>query len=118
MDFLSTLGSHLMADQATQSIILGFVVNLLTNQWKKVSVKVDEDGNKKYKVPVQLMVIVLSGLASLGDMYVNSKLGTYDPQTLVNFLTVILPTYLSAMGIHLLKTDIKKAKEEPKTETK
>lgn len=102
MDFISILN-----DPAVRSAVLGLVVKLAVDFLKHFFSEIDANGNKQYKVQVQLLVAVCSLVASFGGLYLSGQLHTADPQVLVNFFTVVLPTYISALGIHHFASDVK-----------
>lgn len=112
MDIVSAFASQLASNPQIQAIVLGMLVKIGVDRLKKLFVSLDADGTKEYKVPVQLLVVVCSGLATIGDLYVDGKLSTYDPSLLMNFLTVTLPIYLNAMGIHLFSKNAKQQLEK------
>jgi hypothetical protein len=109
MDLLGSLLQGILNDPKMQAVAFGLVVKIVVDYLKKEFVVLDAQGEKAYKVPVQAIVAICSMLASLGDLYLHSQLQTFDMQTLITFVTVTLPVYLSAMGFHLIHTDVKKS---------
>lgn len=106
MDLITPLLHQLMTNPAIQAMVMGAVVKYATDFLKAEFVTLDAAGVKVYTVPVQAIVAACSFLAGLGNMYLTSQLHTFDPSVIVNFITVTLPIYLSAMGVHLLHSHI------------
>jgi hypothetical protein len=106
MDFGSILSPFVQNPQI-QTAAIGVAISVGINQFKNLAKTVDGTSEKKYKVPVQLMITVCTGLAAIGDLYLKSQLNTYDPHLIVNFLTIALPAYLAAMGSHKVGTMLK-----------
>jgi hypothetical protein len=119
MAIVSGLSAGLLAillNPQVRPVLMGFGVKAATDQLKKLFKKVDENGVLQgYKVPLQLVVIVSSGVASLAELALTGQLSTYNVDALVNFITVALPVYLNAMGIHfgakIAANELKKNKE-------
>lgn len=114
MDAVSSAIVQILSDPKVQAVIMGFVVKIAVDWLKKEFVVLDEQGTKQYKVPVQILVAVCSMAATLGQLYLTGGLHTFDPQQLVTLITVTLPVYLSAMGVHLVHQDIKAKLGKPK----
>lgn len=91
---------HLFANPAITAAFMGMVVKIAVDMLRKLFTSLDGNADTPYKVVVQLLVLVCSSLAAAGDLYLKHQLATLDPQVLVNFLVVVLPTYLAAMGFH------------------
>lgn len=93
--------SILMANPAMQAAILGTGVKLVVDQLKGLFKQVDANGLPDgYKMPVQLMVMICSGLATLGDLALKGQLSGFDTNLLVNFVTVSVPAFIAAWSIH------------------
>lgn len=111
MDFLSSLVTNVltpfMQNPLVQNAVVGVgsgvLVKFAVDQLKQFFKKVDEQGVPEgYKMPVQLLVMVCSALAALGDLALKQQLSTYDPNILVNFVTVALPAFIGAWGTQKL----------------
>lgn len=90
-----------IANPAVQSMALGLLVKWSTDRLKGFLKKVDENGVPDgYKVPLQLVVMVCTAVATMADLALKGQLQTFPIDTAVSFVTVALPTYLNAMGIH------------------
>ena len=97
---LMTVVNPILGNPALQAAALGLAVKWVTDQVKKLLVQVDANGVPDgYKVPVQLLVTIFSFLAAVGTLALQGKLATLDLVAVGNFLTVALPTAISAMGI-------------------
>ena len=97
MDIVATL----MSNPAVQAALLGTGVKVVVDQLKRLFKKVDENGVPEgYKMPVQLMVLVCSGLAAMGDLALKGQLSTYDPNLVANFLTTVVPVFAGAIATH------------------
>lgn len=107
MDIFALLLEKLTSNPEVIAMVMGVLVKFAVDWLKKKFVTLDADGTKKYKIPVQALVAVCSMVATLGDLYLRSQLATFDPSQLINLITVTLPIYLSAMGIHLVDKNIK-----------
>lgn len=116
MDITGMLMGEITSNPAIQAAVLGLAVKVGVDKLKGLFVTLDADGTKQYKVQVQALVAVCTLIATLGDMYVNGKLGTADPHMVTDFFTVSLPVYLSAMGFHLFGKDVKKEIAKVKTQ--
>lgn len=92
----------LLNEPAIKAAVLGLVVKFSADQLKKLFKKVDEEGLPAgYKTPVQLLVVMCSGVVTLGNLAMSGQLHTFDVGVITNFFTVALPVYLSSMGIHV-----------------
>lgn len=103
MELLQGLLQQLMGDPKIQAVTLGLAVKCAVDFLKGQFTALDADNVKQYALPVQALVAICTTLATLGSLYLSGGLHTIalDPTTIVNFITVALPVYLSAMGIHL-----------------
>lgn len=107
MDLVGIFFKELASNPAIQAAVLGLVVKTAVDRLKVLFVALDADGTKTYKIQVQVLVAVCSLLATLGDLYLKSQLHTYDPNVLMSFITIALPAYLNALGIHLFTNNVK-----------
>ena len=80
--------------------ILGLITKVLADRIKPFFAYIDSQSNKSYKLPVQIIVTVCSVLVTLGNAYLQCTLSTTGVAVLVSVLGSVLPTYISAMGIH------------------
>lgn len=104
--FMSAVITPFMGNSTMQTIALGLLVKWGTDRLKTVLKEVDENGVAKgYSVQIQLVVMLCTALATLGDLALKGQLHTANIDALVNFITVALPTYLSAIGIHFAAKD-------------
>lgn len=115
MDVIGAMLQQLMSNPALQSVALGAVVKIVVDRLKFLFKKVDEDGMANgYKLPLQLVVMVCSGLAAMADLAVKGSLQTYDPNLIATFLTVTIPTYFSALASHKVGNMVVKEVKELK----
>ena len=91
----------IMSNPALQAALMGTGIKVAVDQIKKLFVKVDSEGLPEgYKMPIQLLVIICTGIASLGDLALKGQLSAYDTNLIVNFLSVSLPAFLAAFAVH------------------
>lgn len=101
------LVSVIMGSPALQAALIGAAVKMVVDFVKPMLKKVDENGLPDgYKMPVHMMVVVCSMLASVGDLAAKGQLSTLDPSTMINFLTIALPTMISALGVQNASTAV------------
>lgn len=83
-----------------QAALLGTGVKVVVEFLKKFFLQVDQGTQvDQYKVPLQLVTIVCTALATLASLASQHQLSTFDPNTIVNFFTVALPAYLASLGV-------------------
>lgn len=98
---LATVIMPIVQNQMIQAVVGAGLVKWSVDVGKKVLAGVDEKGiPKEYKGHVQLLVIVATFIATVGNLALNQQLSTLDLHAVANFITVALPTYLATMGIH------------------
>lgn len=99
--FIGTVLGPMVANPAMKVMAMGFAVKWATDQLQALAAKLDAQGlGPKEKVSAQLLVVVCTSLVSLGNMALTGQLHTINVAAVVNFVTVALPTYLAALGIH------------------
>jgi len=92
----------ILGNPAMLTALLGMAIKFGTDRLKVIFANVDAEGVPAgYKVPVQIMVTVCTGLATLGTLALKGQLSTFDMSLLVNFLTTALPAMLASVGIHV-----------------
>lgn len=104
MDIMSVVTGALVSAFSrpeVSTVVIGFVTKYLTDFIKKFFQDVDENGVQQgYKVPLQVLITVCTAVATLGTLALKGQLSTFDLTGLMNFLTVAVPGYLAALGIH------------------
>lgn len=113
---MGPLVDRFISDPAMQAMALGVAVKIAVDKLKFLFTKVDKEGVPEgYKMPLQLLVMALSGIAAMGDLALKGSLASYDPSIITTFLTVTIPTYFSAIASHrvgnMLKNEIDKTKK-------
>lgn len=104
---MDIVGSLLNAP-GVQAALMGTGVKLAVEFLKKTFLQIDQSAAvDQYKVPIQLVTIVLTTGATLLQLASEHKLSTFDPSTIVNFLTVALPAYLASLGVGPATTSAK-----------
>lgn len=97
MDVLGTF----INNPALQSLVLGLLVKWATDRLKVFFKSVDQNGVPEgYKVPLQIIVIVCTAIATMADLALKGQLQTYPVELIGNFIITALSTYSSALGIH------------------
>lgn len=100
-DLVNQVVGPIMNNPNMQLMAWGLFVKFAVDRVKRFFKKVDEQGVPDgYKVHLQLVVMICSALASMGQLALNKELSTYDTALLTNFLTTVLPVYASAVFAH------------------
>lgn len=99
MDILAALGTTILAAPGVKEALTGTAVKVALEFMKKTFLKLDSGTEvDKFRLPLQLVTMVCTTLATLATLAVNHQLGTFDMNTIVNFINVALPVLLVANG--------------------
>jgi hypothetical protein len=105
---MDAAAGQFFARPEVQAILLGLLVKLCTDIVKAlVKSQRQPDGTVRYRVPVQIVVIVCTALAALADVYIRVQLGGTSTDAIGDLLTIALPVYLSALGFQNLSVQLK-----------
>lgn len=120
MDFLlnslSGVASTVLSRPEVQVVLTGVVIKVVTDRLKPLLKQVDESGEvENYKVPLQLVVIVSTFVATTATMALKKELGNLNVEEILNFIATGLPVYISAMGAKktgdVIMNQVKKAED-------
>lgn len=102
MDFVKVLLDQFLTNPAFQGVMISLIVAKLRDVFKSLDAQAKDPDKVKN---VQLLVLGLSVLTTLLSGWAGGHLAQVDPQTLVNFTTVIL----TSLGLHQAGKDVKAA---------
>ena len=96
----SVILTSILSNPGVQNAALGIIVALGTQLWKSFATQYDASGTgTKQAVPLQLVTILGTIIASAATLASQNKLEGFDTSSVINFVTVALPTYLASLGV-------------------